>query len=213
VLANAIYFKASWQSQFEVGSTQNAPFYKLDGASMDVPFMNQTEGFGVALMDGYKAIDLPYANGSASMLVILPDEGQFEAVQKLLNNAMVDSIYANLQYGQVNLSLPKFNFESSFDLNGALVSLGMTDAFAADRADFSGMTGSRDLYITRVLHKAFVAVDEEGTEAAAATAVIMGLTSAMPGDPIEFKVDRPFIFMIRDSQSGSALFVGRVLEP
>jgi serpin B len=113
----------------------------------------------------------------------------------------------------VILSLPRFSYESAFGLNDSLRALGLTDAFDPDLADFSGMDGAQDLFIGSVLHKAFVAVDENGTEAAAATAVIMQITSAIVGEPIEFTVDRPFIFLIRDNQTGTVLFVGRVMAP
>jgi len=127
------------------------------------------------------------------MLIILPDEGQFRTVEEALGPEMVREIVGNLTHGPVILSLPRFTYESAFSLNDALQKLGMTDAFDPDQADFSGMDGSQDLYIGSVLHKAFVSVDEQGTEAAAATAVIMELTSALPDEPITFTVDRPFM--------------------
>jgi serpin B len=213
VLANAIYFKAAWLHPFDPDITAPAPFHLLDGSAVDVPMMHQEEPYGYALRDGYRAIELPYENGNVSMLIILPDEGQFQAVEEALDPAMIGDILSNLTYGPVTLSLPRFTYESAFNLNDALRALGMTDAFDPERADFSGMDGSRDLYIGNVLHKAFVSVDENGTEAAAATAVIMALTMAPAGEPIVFTVDRPFIFAIRDGQTGGILFLGRVVTP
>ncbi len=213
VLANAIYFKAGWLHTFADSATASEPFHLLDGSTATVPMMHQSDTFAYAQMGNYRAIELPYQTGDLSMLVILPDEGQFKPVEATLDARMAQQITDKLMQGPVILALPKFTYDSSFSLNAALESLGMSDAFDPARADFSGMDNSRDLYITNVLHKAFVSVDEKGTEAAAATAVIIGLTSAPALPPIEFKVDRPFIYLIHDSQTGSILFVGRVLSP
>lgn len=213
VLANAIYFKAGWLHTFDDSATADAPFHLLDSSIVSVPMMHQNESFAYAQMGSYRAIELPYQTGDISMMVILPDEGQFRAVESMLDAQMVKQITDKLIHGPVILVFPKFTYDSSFNLNAALKSLGMGDAFDPALADFSGMDGQRDLYITDALHKAFVSVDEKGTEAAAATAVIMGLTSAPALPPIEFNVDRPFIYLIRDSQTGSILFVGRVLNP
>jgi len=213
VLANAIYFNAAWQHPFDPDATAPAPFHRLDGTSVDVAMMHQDEAYGYTLREGYRALELPYESGNVSMLILLPDEGQFQAIEQALGPAIIEEILGDLTYGPVIVSLPRFTTESSFSLNDALQALGMTDAFEADRADFSGMDGNRDLYIGTVLHKAFVSVDENGTEAAAATAVIMELTSAPILEPIEFTVDRPFIYLIRDVQTGSILFIGRVAAP
>ncbi len=213
VLANAIYFKAAWMHPFEAEATGPAPFHRLDGTTVEVPMMRQEESYAYALGDGYQALVLPYESGNVSMVILLPDEGRFQAVEEALGPSMVEDIMAGLTHGPVLLSLPKFRFESSFSLGEALTALGMTDAFEPEQADFSGMDGRRDVYIGAVLHKAFVSVDEKGTEAAAATAVIMRITSAPIGEPIEFRVDRPFIFLIRDDQTGTILFAGRVLDP
>lgn len=213
VLANAIYFKAAWLHPFEPATTAAAPFHRLDGSTVDVPMMHQDEGYGYVLGEGYGALELPYENGDVSMLIILPDEGQFSAVEQALSPTMVEDIVGRLTFGRVLLTLPTFTYESAFSLNDALRALGMADAFDATRADFSGMDGNRDLYIGNILHKAFVSVDERGTEAAAATAVIMQLAAARPAEPIEFTVDRPFIYLICDNQTGSILFAGRVLDP
>ena len=142
---------------------------------------------------------------------MLPNSGQFEAFEKAINYQQVKDIINNLERREVRLKMPRFEFDSSFSLKKTLTEMGMPVAFSAD-ADFSGMTGNKDLFISDVIHKAFVSVDEAGTEAAAASAVIMEL-SAMPEKPIEVTLDRPFIFLIRDIESGAILFIGRVVNP
>jgi serpin B len=211
VLTNAIYFNAAWLHPFEEHLTHDAAFHLLDGGDVTVPMMRQTESFGYAEGDGYQAVELLYDGAELSMVIMLPDEGRFEAFEDSLDAAYVDSILSDVDYEQVALTMPKFEFESEFGLVDTLDSMGMPAAFTAE-ADFSGMNGRRDLAITDILHKAFVSVDEEGTEAAAATAVIIGETS-MPGEPVEVTVDRPFVFLIRDIETGSVLFVGRVMNP
>ncbi len=214
VLTNAIYFNASWANAFEEGNTESAPFYLLDGSQSQVDMMFQQENFGYTLGDGYQAIELPYVGYQLSMIVIVPDEGRFDEVDAALDDGFMETLAGQVQYGLVNLSLPKWKVESSFELVGAMAALGMTDAFTPDLADFSGMDGDRDLYIGAIIHKAYVAVDEKGTEAAAATAVIMETTSMPePQTPYDFRVDRPFLFLIRDNVTGTILFIGRVANP
>jgi serpin B len=211
VLTNAIYFNAAWQYPFNKDATSDGTFFLLDNREVIVPMMNQTESFGYAENDKYQAVELPYDGGELSMVILLPKSGQFEAFEEYLDAEKVNKIINTLQNRQVALSMPKFEFETSFKLKDALTNMGMPIAFS-DSADFSGMTGKRDLFISEVIHKAFVSVDEEGTEAAAATAVIMKLT-AFPGEPVEVKVNRPFIFIIRDIETGTLLFLGRIINP
>ena len=214
VLVNAIYFKADWIHPFDPNETQDTPFHLLDGSEVQVEMMYQSlSGIPYVHGDGYQAVELPYQGQSAAMDIILPDEGKFSTFESIFDTQKLNAILGGMQPGgALELGLPKFSFTTDFDLKDRLTSLGMTDAFDPGRADFSGMTGEKDLYIDAVLHKAFVAVDEKGTEAAAATAVIMKLTSAMlPGASLI--IDRPFIFVIRDLPSGQILFVGRVLNP
>lgn len=213
VLSNAIYFKADWANEFDKGLTQEDVFHLLAGGTTTVPMMNRTGFYNYAAGAGYQALELPYAGGQLSMLVILPDEGQFAQVASSLNLTILEGIVSSLQSTNVDLTLPKFTFEYDLGLKGWLQQLGMTDAFDATRADFSGMNGKKDLYISDALHKAFVAVDEAGTEAAAATTVIVGVTSAPSEQPIAFKADRPFIFLIRDIPTGTILFLGNLMNP
>ena len=218
VLTNAIYFNASWIFPFSEADTRDRPFHLLDGGSVDVPMMRTSEDFGYAAGDGYQAVDLPYVGNELSMTVMVPDRGRFREFEDSLNPALADRITASLGFRHVTLDLPKFEFESQFRLGETLKSMGMSDAFDSVASDFSGMDGRSCLagdpgclYIREVVHKAFVSVDEAGTEAAAATAVMMQAESAPPS-PVSVTVDRPFVFLIRDRETGTILFAGRVLE-
>jgi serpin B len=211
VLTNAIYFNAAWQFPFNEDATADGPFYLLNGGEVSVPMMKQTESLGYAEGHDYQAVELLYDGRELSMIILLPGDGQFETFESTMDYRMIKDIISDLEKQQVSLTMPRFEFESEFSLKQALTTMGMPVAFSTD-ADFSGMTGNRDLFIDDVLHKAFVSVDEAGTEAAAATAVVMTLT-AVPGPPVEVTVDRPFIFLIRDIETGTVLFMGRVLNP
>lgn len=211
VLTNAIYFNAAWEFPFNEETTADGSFYLLAGGEVIVPMMTQTESFGYAEGDNYQAVELPYDEQELSMVILLPKDGQFKTFEGSMDYQMIKDIISDLRNQQVNLTMPEFEFESEFSLKKALTTMGMPVAFSSD-ADFSGMTGNRDLWIDEVLHKAFVSVDEAGTEAAAATAVMMRLT-ALPSPPVEVKVERPFVFLIRDLETSTILFIGRVLNP
>jgi len=210
VLTNAIYFIAKWELPFKENRTHDAPFTLLDGKTVDVPMMTQTAGFEYAEGDGYQAVELAYRDSDTSMLLVLPESGRFEEIEKTFSAESIGAITEALTQGQVQLSVPKFTFESELNLSETLYQMGMPAAFTG--ADFSGMTGNRELFISEVLHKAFVAVDEEGTEAAAATAVIM-MKGMAPRPGVVMTLDRPFLFLIRDKDTGTILFLGRVLNP
>jgi serpin B len=216
VLANAIYFKADWLFPFNPDDTHDQPFHLLDGGEVMVPMMSHASIFPTSFPymadDGYQVVEIPYVGETVSMLVIVPDAGRFAEFEAGLDATRLEAIQAGLAPQNVSLRLPKFSFDSQFALKDTLARMGMPDAFDPDAADFSGMDGTRSLFIGDVFHKAFVAVDEKGTEAAAATAVIMALLAAMPAD-IELTVDRPFVFAIIDKPSGAILFLGRVLDP
>lgn len=211
VLTNAIYFNAAWLYPFETELTQNGQFHLLDGNTATVPMMRQSEKFGYMEGEDYQAVELHYDGNELSMIIILPDPGKFGAFEDRLDIGRMNEIIQELDYQQVRLTMPSFEFSSSFSLREALSAMGMPIAFSGD-ADFSGMTGARDLFIRDVVHKTFISVDEAGTEAAAATAVIMELTAA-PEKPVEVNIDHPFIFLIRDIETGSILFVGKVINP
>ena len=217
VLANAIYFYGGWLDTFHAKNTTPGDFTLLDGSITSVPFMHQQHFFSYAAGDGYQVIELPYAGSQLAFTVILPDEEQFDIVEQGLDAATLDVALAGLGSRELVLSMPKFEFASSASLADTLKALGMTDAFEANLADFSGMVDASapsPLVISDVLHKAFIAVDEEGTEAAAATAIMMGEGAGAPiEDPLEVTIDRPFIFLIRDTQTGAILFIGRVMDP
>jgi serpin B len=210
VLTNAIYFNAGWAFPFEPQDTEDGPFHLLDGGELTVPMMKQSHEFAYAEGEGYQAVSLPYGVSGVSMVLLVPPAGQFEAFESSLNAERVDAILKGLGRWSVTLSMPKFDFESSFDLGETLATMGMPDAFS-ELADFSGMTGSPELFISAVVHKAFISVDEEGTEAAAATAAVGGAYSLPPH--VDLTVDRPFVFLIRDYETGAILFVGRVVDP
>ncbi len=207
VLTNAIYFKADWQSTFNKNETQSGDFHRLDGTATQVPLMHNSElTASYTKGSNFQSVELPYVGGKVSMLVVLPDAGKLSAVEQ----ALPDAIAQTASTRSVNLTLPKFGFEWDASLKPALTALGMKDAFG--NADLSGIDGGHDLAVSDVVHKAFVAVDENGTEAAAATAVIIGETAAHL-DVVNFTVDRPFIFLIRDLPTNTILFVGRVVDP
>jgi serpin B len=211
VLTNAIYFNAAWQYPFSEDMTADGPFHLLDGGEVSLPMMRQTESFGYASGEGYQAIELPYDGRELSMVILLPDSGNFRGFEEGLQGKQVDDIIKSLENTSLALSMPQFEFESEFSLKDTLIKMGMPSAFS-ETADFSGMTGNKDLFIAEVMHKAFVMVDETGTEAAAATAVVMQETS-IPAEPVQVSIERPFIFFIRDINTGAILFVGRVMNP
>jgi serpin B len=210
VLTNAIYFNAAWLHPFKEENTKNDTFYRLDGSTVSVPMMKQTESMRYAEGDSYQAVELLYDGRELSMIILMPREGKFAEFEESLDSTVFQQVLDQLSTHQVTLTMPKFNYESSFGLKEALSALGMGIAFTED-ADFSGMNGKRDLLIQDVLHKAFISVDEAGTEAAAATAVIVGIVS-MP-ELAEMQINRPFIYLIHDNATGSLIFVGRVLDP
>ncbi|MBD3420098.1 MAG: serpin family protein [Chitinivibrionales bacterium] len=219
VLTNAIYFLADWLFQFDASRTQDEPFTLLDGGTVTAPMMQLGENDKKVSMlyarkDNVRAIDLPYKGDRLCMTVLLPDSGAFQAFESSLSADRIDSIIQALDSTELPpVRLPKFTFTTgSISLVRPLKDLGMVDAFDGAKADFSGIDGRKDLVVSDVIHKAFIAVDEKGTEAAAATAVIFRFTSVNP-DPPRFVADRPFMFLIRDRQTGVVLFMGRVLDP
>ncbi len=214
VLTNAIYFKGNWARQFKEDRTRPAPFTLLSGRKVDVPMMNQTDRFGYMEADDFQALEIPYVDNELSMIILLPKEiDGLPEFEKALKPEDFAQWLDRLRKREVIVSVPKFKMTSQFSLASVLKSMGMTDAFSASEADFSGITGGRDLFISAVIHKAYVDVNEQGTEAAAATGVTMRLTSIGPTETAVFRADHPFLFLIRDNYSGSILFIGRMIDP
>ncbi len=210
VLTNAIYFKGNWANQFDKKRTEDEPFELTRGKQVTVPMMHIKERFGYWAGAELQVLDLPYEGQELSMVVLLPR--QVGGLAELEKSLTLKKWLRGLRKQEVVVALPKFEVSTKFELAGHLKAMGMPDAFSLPPADFSGITGDKSLFISNVIHKAFVAVDEEGTEAAAATGVGMQLTS-IPSPPVVFRADRPFIFLVRDNRSGSILFMGRVMNP
>jgi serpin B len=211
VLVNAIYLKAPWQTSFDESGTKNAPFTRADGSQVSVLTMSLDLSEGsYASGTGWQAVELPYAGGSLAMTIVVPDDlATFEAG---LDAARFSAITAALRPASVDLTLPRFKIETKSDLSSALAGMGMPLAFDPDQADFSGITTQEQLYISKVVHQANISVDEKGTEASAATAVQMS-PAALPARQVTLHVDRPFIFAVRDTNTGAILFLGRVVDP
>lgn len=208
VLTNAIYFKAAWNMPFEPENTAAGEFHLLDGGTVSAEIMRQEEMLPYAEGDGFAAVELPYDGEKLSMVVIVPED--LEGFEAALSADGLQTILDDLQTRLVTLSLPKFSFEFPLPLTDVLQAMGMPIAFSA-AADFTGIRESGGLMITDVIQKAFVAINEEGTEAAAATAVVLGETYVP--DTVTLTVDRPFMIMIRDRPTGTILFIGRVVDP
>jgi serpin B len=213
VLTNAIYFKAAWQYPFSEYATKQEEFQVTPDKKVPVPMMHQVKGFNYLDGGTFQLLEMPYQGRQQSMLVFLPKTGDGLAeFEKTLTAKNLESWLGKCSTQQVTVAFPKFKFTRAFELNKTLSAMGMPLAFS-DRADFSGMDGRKDLYISNVIHKAFVDVHEKGTEAAAATAVVVATKSAPPAPKHEFRADHPFVFVIRDHRTGSILFLGRVTNP
>ncbi len=217
VLTNAIYFKAQWATPFNSNFTQNAAFTLGTGGQVQVPTMHDTNCYGYMQSDGYQVVELPYAGNRLVMDVLLPTNTGLSGLDASQLPADLNGWLQGLTTQQVAISLPKFQITTpSINMTQSLEALGMTDAFEPGIADFSGMTSADQLYISSVFHKAFIDVNEAGTEAAAATAVVTGTLLAVgtgESSPVIFNADHPFLFLIRDTQSGSVLFMGQVADP
>ncbi len=207
VLVNAIWFKANWVNQFDPDRTAPGSFTRLDGSEVTTPLMHSTGTGQYAVGSGFTAVRLPYS-GDAAMVVVLPSAGTTPA--ELAAAMTADDFSMDWESFQLDLTLPSFTFDSEVSLKQALQALGMSTAFSA-AADLSGITDAAALFVQDALHKSFIALDENGTEAAAATAILMGLTAAPP--PATFTVDRPFLFWIEHSSTGEVLFLGQVTDP
>ena len=209
-VVNAVYLKAPWLKPFDPEATVDGPFTLPDGSVTEVPMMTATRPMMFAAGDGWRAVELPYSGGELAMLIFVPEDGFLDQFEEIF---LVTDATQYLEAREVTLSLPSFDIESNVALGDVLVAVGMTEAFT-DSADFSAMSVDEALHISAVVHQANITVDEFGTEAAAATAVLIETTSApAPLEPVTLAVDRPFVFALRDLATGAILFLGRVADP
>ncbi|PMQ01177.1 MAG: serine/threonine protein phosphatase [Dictyoglomus sp. NZ13-RE01] len=212
VLVNALYFKGNWEYKFDPKETNPMDFYLSKDKKLTVPMMHQKNKFNYTENDDIQVLELPYAGGDLSMLIILPKkEKSLEVAEKYLSLEEINKLISDLRENYLDVYFPKFKTEKRYLLNEPLKDLGMIDPFDRNLADFSGITGDKDLVISKMIHKTYIEVNEEGTEASAATAVILELKAVYK--PIVFKADRPFIFLIRDRRTGIILFIGRIVNP
>jgi serpin B len=216
VLTNAIYFKGDWQSQFDKARTAQEDFHLSAAQAVKAPLMHLEGRFNYFNGVTFQVLEIPYKTGDLSMIVLLPnDAGGLPALEQSLTAASAQQWLGQLRGGgKVILTLPKFKMTERFELNSILGALGMRQSFENGVADFSAMTGKRDFCISAAIHKAYIDVNEEGTEAAAATGIVMRpMAMAREQPPIVFRADHPFLFMIRDNRSGGILFLGRLTDP
>ena len=210
VLVNAIYFKGSWVYPFDKKATKAASFHRLDGTSASVPMMHGVFQGDYVRGGGWQAVDIPYS--SATMTVILPDAGRFGAVERLVSADFLAAFADHRAFDLIHLGLPRWSSSTELDLVKSLRALGIRDLFDPDAADLRGIADA-GLYVSQVIHQANISVDETGTEAAAATAVVGDTTGGGPDGEVSVTVDRPFLYVIRDSFTNEILFAGRVLDP
>jgi len=213
VLTNAIYFKGTWEWEFDKDDTNEEIFWINSINNVEISMMNmhpKEAEFNYTETEDLQILELPYKGEKISMLILLPKEN-LDAIESTLTAEKLNEYKSQMKETKLDsISFPKFEFDTKYFIKDALSSLGMPTAFS-DNADFSGMTGQKDLFIGHVIHQAYVGVDEEGTEAAAATAVIMELTAMIPTNV--FRADHPFIFIIQEKNTGNILFLGRVVNP
>ena len=213
-LINAIYFKGQWKYQFDPAKTQNSPFYLKNGNTVSVPYMKIKEKFGYSEQEGFRVLKMPYGRGKFSMVLILPDEGKTtENITSTLNPTVWSTISTAVSTTvSTDVLLPKFKYSWESELNDILSSLGMGIAFDSQLADFSKINNTAKLFITKVKHKSFIEVNEEGTEAAAVTSIGIGVTSVGPSQPM-FYATRPFLYFITEDDTDAILFAGKVENP
>ena len=215
VLTNAIYFKGLWEKQFDPKYTNEADFKTNSLQTVTVDMMNyngEDKKFNYTETDDLKILEIDYQGNDVSMIIILPKENNITLAEKQISAVNLLDWKNNLVEKEIDiLQIPKFKLETEYTLNDILSDMDMTDAFSPGVADFSGMDGTNDLFISKVLHKAFIEVNEEGTEAAAATAIIIGVTAIQ--EPTTFIADHPFIFLIQQKETGAVLFMGKVMNP
>lgn len=211
ILVNAIYFKAAWAQPFRKAATANAPFHMAAGHDIQAPLMNQKATFAYAETNDLQLIELPYAGNALSLVILLP-KGTVGDLENKLTEPALNQWLSQARHQRVDLFLPKFKIAAQFNLTQTLIKMGIKDAFASG-ADFSGIDGQRDLFISAVIHKACVDLNEQGTEAAAATGTVMTTAIARPAAIPIFRADHPFLYLIRDNTTQSILFAGRLCDP
>ena len=212
VVVNAIYFLGEWDKPFDTTRTRMDKF-NTGEKIVDVMMMNNTTNYYYGAFDGFKALRMNYGDGEFFMLILLPDSVDgVKHIEERLTPAFIDSVNRGLRWSRVNVSIPRFTLDVRYSLNDYLVGMGMGSAFSLS-ADFSGITGKRDLFISLVVHRAYIKVDEKGTEAAAATGIAMELTAVRHRELYSFRADHPFIFLIMHRNTGAILFVGRLINP
>lgn len=213
VLTNAIYFNGGWMFPFDKAATSSSLFHPSKQESIKTDFMHQARSYPYYEDEEIQAISLPYKNNRMALMVLLPKsiEG-WRMISHVISYERINLVISGLETREVQLALPKFKSELIVNLRQELTSMGMGTAFSRN-ADLSGMTGEKNLYIDEVIHKAFIEVSETGTEAAAATAAIIGLKSGLRDDPVRFFADHPFVYFLLDQQTGCIIFIGRFVKP
>jgi serpin B len=212
MITNAVYFQSAWLSQFDKKATHDQTFTSVSGETVTVPMMQQEGYFGYTKGDGWQAVELPYADDSFVMDLILPDREQYSSFEQSLNSSLLDTITQKMDGSTVNISLPKFRIDTGLALNQTLNQLGVTQAFDLSRADFTGISAQKGLYLGNMLHQAYIQVDENGTEAAASSGFSMPVTGG-PSIPVQVVFDHPFLFLIREKNTGAILFLGKLAKP
>ncbi|NTW43901.1 MAG: serpin family protein [Anaerolineaceae bacterium] len=213
VLVNAIYLNAPWQQAFNSEFTTKQSFFKLDQQVVDVNMMEKTINLPYLVTDQVSMVEIPYIGDDLAMVLLMPESKSYDSFVSTLDESMISDLISQETWGEVELKIPRFKAENKFQLNNVLGKMGMKQAFDPNLADFSVMAEGNDLYIDQVIHQAVIAVDETGTEAAAATAVIILGKGFNPSEPQKITFDHPFLFFIRDTKSGSILFLGQILNP
>ncbi|NOR44451.1 MAG: serpin family protein [Candidatus Delongbacteria bacterium] len=213
VLTNAVYFKGEWKEQFKKTRTQEKTFHTFKGKDVPAKMMYNKARYGYYENDKFQFLEMPYKGDDVSMFVFLPkDKKGLPDIEKIMDMELINTSIKEIVKKDVKVYFPKFKLGLSYELSKLMKNLGMNDAFSK-KADFSKMTGNKELYISAIIHKTFIEVDEKGTEAAAATAVVMRMKSAMPTECPEFIADHPFFYFIRENSTGTILFTGRMNDP